>query len=118
MIEKLDTLNPEKGYNLVTGGRSPLISDETRQRMSESRRKNGGASYSRDTNGTKNPRAVKVAQYTKDGYLVKIWDTMTEASSALNLHMSNMSRCCQHLYGYRTAGGFVWEYWPGELVTS
>lgn len=110
LIKELDTLNPKKGYNLVAGGENHSVSDITRERQRESRKKNGGASYARDVNGVKNPRAVKVAQYTKDGCLVKIWDTMTEASKALNLRMSNISRCCQHLYGYKTAGGFVWEY--------
>lgn len=35
LIEKLDTTNPDKGYNLRSGGENYLCSEETKQRMSQ-----------------------------------------------------------------------------------
>jgi hypothetical protein len=35
--------------------------------------------------GTKNGKSRKVAQYTLDGKLIKIWDTLTEAKDSLGL---------------------------------
>ena len=51
---------------------------------------------------------VRVAQYTKDGYLVKIWDSQTEASEATGVPQSYISHCC---YGrMKLAGGFKWSF--------
>lgn len=51
---------------------------------------------------------IKVAQYTKDGYLIKIWDTQMEASESTGVPQANISKCC---YGkLKTAGGFRWSF--------
>lgn len=39
LIEKLGTMNPERGYNLRSGGENNLPSEETRKRQSESAKK-------------------------------------------------------------------------------
>lgn len=52
----------------------------------------------------------KVMQYDKNKNLIKIWDSVNEASKTLNIDDASISRCCLH-YKYRhTAGGFIWEY--------
>ena len=49
-----------------------------------------------------------VNQYTKEGILVKVWNSMKEACIELNIQSSSLTRCCQ---GKRkTAGGYKWEY--------
>lgn len=49
---------------------------------------------------------IKVAQFTKDGVLVKIWDTQKEASEVTGVCQQGISLCC---YGkLKTAGGFRW----------
>ena len=51
---------------------------------------------------------VKVAQYTKDGFLIKIWDTQKEASEATGVAQGSICHCC---YGrLKTAGGFRWSF--------
>lgn len=51
---------------------------------------------------------IKVAQYTKDGTLIKIWDTQKEASEVTGVSQQNISACC---YGRtKTAGGFRWSF--------
>lgn len=111
LIKEFDTTNKEKGYNLQNGGKNHSVTEESRKKMSEATKNRKKESYRRNVDGTKNPRAQSVAQYTTDGVLIKIWDYMTQAATALNLKMSNISRCCQHQYGYKTAGGFRWEYY-------
>ena len=51
---------------------------------------------------------IRVAQYTKDGYLVKIWDTQKEASEVTGVPSAYISMCC---YGrMKLAGGFRWSF--------
>ena len=63
--------------------------------------------------GTRNERVAKaqsksVAQYTKDGELIKVWSSTNEAGRQLSISQSNISRVAQ---GKRkTCCGFVWKY--------
>lgn len=59
--------------------------------------------------GTRNARISKpVAQYTKDGILIKVWPSTHEAGRQLELSQGNISLVTQ---GKRkTCGGFVWKY--------
>lgn len=50
---------------------------------------------------------MKVAQYTKDGKLVKIHNTQTEASKSVNGYQPNINRC---IWGYiKSAYGYIWK---------
>ena len=49
----------------------------------------------------------KVAQYTKEGELVKVWDSMTKASNEVGAQLSEISKCCKD-FRY-SAGGFKWR---------
>ena len=51
---------------------------------------------------------IRVAQYTKDGFLVKIWNTQKEASEVTGIRQSNISMCCHGKV--KTAGGFKWSF--------
>lgn len=53
----------------------------------------------------------KVAQYTKDGDLVKIWDSIVDVTRELGIESSSISKVCKGKNPHRrTAGGFVWKY--------
>ena len=52
----------------------------------------------------------KVKQYDKNKNLIKIWDSVSEASKTLNINDASISRCCLHHKYRHTAGGFIWEY--------
>ena len=63
--------------------------------------------------GTRNERSAKtqsksVAQYSKDGKLIKIWISINEAGRQLGLSHGNISLAAQGVY--KTSGGFVWKY--------
>lgn len=67
--------------------------------------------------GTHNERMAKalsksVAQYTRDGELVKVWQSTNEAGRQLGIGQSNISAVAR---GKRkTCGGFVWKYVEDE----
>ena len=54
-------------------------------------------------------RYKKVAQYTTSGKLIKMWNSIKEASDALGIDGGSIVNVCKGKY-YRTAGGFVWRY--------
>ena len=63
--------------------------------------------------GTRNERSAKshsksVAQYTKDGELIKVWSSTKEAGCQLDLIYTNISTVA--LGKRKTCGGFVWKY--------
>lgn len=49
-----------------------------------------------------------VAQLSKDGETIKIWDSMTEASNTLGIALSEISACTRNYH--KTAGGYKWRY--------
>lgn len=67
--------------------------------------------------GTRNERAGKaiskalskpVAQYTKDGKLIKVWSSTNEAGRQLGFAHNNISLVTRGIR--KTCGGFVWKY--------
>ena len=132
LIRELNTLSPN-GYNLNSGGGLVRVaSDETRKKISDSRRgiresdewkqhiADGVRGYKWSDSQRENymrsriyarggdcKTARRVAQYTKDGQLVNIYGSVSEAQASIgnNHHISD---CCLGKVG--TAGGFVWKY--------
>ena len=51
---------------------------------------------------------VYVAQYTKKGKLIKIWDSQKEASDATGIAIQSISNCCNGKL--KTAGGYRWSF--------
>lgn len=49
----------------------------------------------------------KVEQLTKSGEVVRVWDSMTQASKSLGVQLSEISKCCE--YPHYTAGGYKWR---------
>ena len=51
-----------------------------------------------------------VEQLSLDGELIATYYTIRQAESATGVNHNNISKCCRHLYGYKTAGGYRWKY--------
>jgi hypothetical protein len=49
-----------------------------------------------------------VAQYDKNGTLIKTYYGASEASKITGINRGNIGLCCQHKR--KTAGGYVWKY--------
>ena len=51
----------------------------------------------------------KVAQIDKNSNeIIKIWDSLTEASKEINIDVATIQNVCAQRK--RTAGGFIWKY--------
>jgi group I intron endonuclease len=57
----------------------------------------------------------KIFQYTKDGFLVKIWKSAAEIERILKIKATNISRVC--LKKQKSAANFIWRF-ENELLTS
>ena len=109
LIALWDSMN--NGYNNTAGGEGTVgkkNSPECRKKISDARI---GICV-----GKNNPRARKVAQYTIDGDLIKVWDYIRQASRNLGISESHIVMCCKNTFGDKTAGGFVWRYVEGEII--
>ncbi len=54
------------------------------------------------------PRSKKCVQLTRDGQLVKEYNSQKDAFLATGINHGNINACCLGLR--KTAGGFVWKY--------
>ena len=90
LIKKYNTTNNECGYNIKEGGAKGRVAKETILKLSKS-----------------------VGQYSVDGQLIKIWDSITDVERELNINTANISSCC--LGTRRTSGGYIWLYNNGNL---
>lgn len=52
----------------------------------------------------------KVYQYNLDGELVKIWNSIIEASTTLGICASTITKVCKHKDKYKTYKGYIWRY--------
>ena len=58
----------------------------------------------------------RVAQYTKDGELIRVWDAAVNAARELNLCKQTIYECCWG--SKKTCGGFKWGYIEAGSKTS
>ena len=81
--------------------------EETKRKISESLK--GERNHNYNKFGKDNPCSKKVCQYDKQSNLIKIWDSIKEASTELNIDSSAITKCCKGKK-YKTVGGFIWKY--------
>lgn len=77
-----------------------------RKHASEARQ--GGWGFYNGKRGAKHPASIPVAQYTKDGKFVRIFDSIHEAERETGIHNGNISSVCRGRG--MTAGGYKWLY--------
>ena len=51
---------------------------------------------------------IPIIQKTKDGEIIKEWESLQQAADELNIERSNISHCLRGRI--KTSGGFKWEY--------
>jgi len=57
---------------------------------------------------TKGTAKKKVIQLTKDGKVLKEWESMAQVEKSLRIHNASICKCCKGKL--QTAGGFKWKY--------
>lgn len=83
---------------------NPISSE---RRLSKCRQQLKGK-YGKDAN-----KHRSIAQYTKDGVLLKVWGAMSDACRELGLDSGSLTRACQGIN--KTSGGFVWRYCEQQM---
>ena len=63
----------------------------------------------------KNFRVKSVIQCSIDGEIIKIWDSITDASKKLNISASSISQCASGKRANRLACGYLWFYNKDEI---
>ena len=75
-------------------------------------KKNGTANFYDVFSRVPNYQNRKIAQYSKDGTLIRVWDKLCQISSETNMDYRNVYSCCigklDHAYGY------TWKYADSE----
>lgn len=136
-IALYDSTNPEKGYNISTGGESGHVgvkmSDEVRKQMSETRK---GVQFSQEhkdriSNALKGRtisekqkqqirenNSVPIVQLSKQGDFIREYGSSEEASRITGIDAGNILTSAHSLNYSRSAGGFLWikssDYWNLE----
>lgn len=129
--------NNNFGYNVENGGNCVgKVSAETKKKLSEANKKENlsketlakrsesmkGKIHSEETkkklsdlwyNAHQDSNCRKVLQYSKDGILIKIWDSISEAGRAFNVNPSLISQCC--IGNRKIIAGYIWKYENEEL---
>lgn len=60
---------------------------------------------------------IRVAQYTTDGKLIKIWNSLSEASQSFGCKTTaTIRRVCKGAKGRKTYRGFVWRYVDKKVI--
>jgi group I intron endonuclease len=116
-IKSYNTLAPN-GYNLDTGGKCGRnLSTTTCYKISENHADVSGKlnpmyGKKRPEVGLKNKitKGRAVNQYTIDGIFIAQYPTIRQAERITGIDNGWISGCCKGKYGYKTAGGFIWEY--------
>jgi len=104
--------------NLIGPKTKQVISEDTKnkirlklinRKLSDNHKKNiSSALKSKFKNGKDNSHCFKKIEQYKNNELIKIFNSVKEASISMGLHPSNISHCLkQH---QKTAGGFTWKY--------
>ena len=57
---------------------------------------------------------VEVEQFSLDGKLIKVWDSMVEAARSLGVWNTNIHKCCNGQA--QTCGGFIWKYHNKKII--
>ena len=93
-------LNPQYGKK---------ASPELRKKLSDAHKGIVHSKEWRENNG----RALwkKVAQLDLCGNLIKVWNSLKDASAAVGASRGKISSVCNHYPGRRTCRGFKWEFW-------
>ena len=52
----------------------------------------------------------KIIQMDLQNNVIKVWDSLTEASKTLNISLGTIGNCARGLNSYKTAGGYKWRY--------
>lgn len=68
--------------------------------------------------GSKHPNAKAVLQMSKDGMIVREWESVNQIQRETAYLASSIFNCCNHRKSYNTAYGYKWEYKNGTTTSD
>lgn len=106
----------ESKKKMSESGKNKIFTRQHKLNLSLSKKGENNAMYGKHhTEDTKRKikekNSKKVAQYTLDGNLIKIWDSITDASNE-GYNLCCISFCCNGRI--KTHKGFIWKYYNEE----
>lgn len=115
LIKKYKSKDKRHGYNHTDGGdgtRGFSPSEESRAKMSESRRQLCKSPAVLEMMHGVNPNKKKVYQYDLDGNLIKIWSGARKAEKEFKpgKNCQAIRKCCEG--NCNGAYGYIWSYTP------
>ena len=57
-----------------------------------------------------NKNKRKIGKYDIDNNLLEKFNSVSEASLKTNISRQTISKVCNNIKGYKTAGGFIWKF--------
>lgn len=114
-IDKFDTTNKEKGYNICKGGNQGRLgvktSEETKEKLRNAWTPELREHVSKQFRGKRSGNAlniIAVLQYNMDGNFIAEYESLTDAAKAVNGAQQSISKCCkcESKYSY----GYLWKF--------
>ena len=90
-------------------------SEESKKKIGES--KIGDKNHNYNKHGKDHHCSKKVCQYDKEMNLIKIWDSIKDASVKLKIDSSAITKCCKGKK-YKSVGGFIWKYYEEDDING
>ena len=64
--------------------------------------------------GANHPKAKAVLQISKNGEIIKEWESVNQIQRETEYLASSIFNCCNHKKSYKSAYGYKWEYKNGK----
>lgn len=84
-------MSAEAKLNMSKAQKGHLVSESTKEKI-------------------KKANSKIILQYDLEGNFIKKWESVKEASVALNINYSCIGSCAKGRKWYKTAGGFIWKF--------
>lgn len=114
LIKQYDTTNPNRGYNISSGGEGTSgykHSAESKRKMSENRKgKTKGIPHSKEHKqrlSDNSGKRKKISKYTLDGEYIETFDSITKAMKSVG---GNPSHFARDLKPDGTYKNYIWKY--------
>lgn len=126
LISKWKTNDAMYGYNVTSGGENGFVWHHTEEAKEKMSRLHRGKHLSKEHIEKIRKKAIgrprtkahiennakakykKIFQVDTNGNIIKVWDSMKEASQTLGIDKSSISMVCHGKR--RSAGGYHWDY--------
>ena len=99
----------ENGYNMAEGGQNNALVGYTEE--SKIKHKTSIKKYYETHESVV---SKKVAQYSKKGDLIKVWESSNKAALAINVERHCVANACRGKS--KTCGGYMWRYIENDTV--